>query len=315
MLGDVCEIEVPTRLIEMFRDPIIDFVFPFINYEVRSDVIKYLYDREDTAYGVSIGIMKPLPSVAKALKELEKFGYVIREEKKSPRREGKASVYRLSKIGKLAAFVLLSPNADLPPIDVSKLDTILNNIGYPEYKDIIMKWLNNSTLRKILTVFAPLYLPKSIVESEVTDEEVADIVLIKAIVDAINVFSSLTIYVLIREMKELGVEGKISEVLNLVEESFISSETLLPRFVKYSKEFKKEFNTYAQVIEKLLKCTETRKVLIESVKELLDSVEHVSLNTLLIAQAISYYLELGDLGKVEEKIKTFYTKVIDYKRL
>ncbi|MEM4547016.1 MAG: hypothetical protein QW328_09710, partial [Nitrososphaerota archaeon] len=154
MSGEVCEIEVPTRLIEMFRDPLIDLMFPSINYEVRSDVIKYLYGREDTAYGVSIGIMKPLPSVAKALKDLEKLGYVVREVKKSSRREKEANIYRLSELGKLAAFVLLSPNVDLPPISIgedSMLDKILNtDIRHPRYKDVIIEWLGNRILRKLL---------------------------------------------------------------------------------------------------------------------------------------------------------------------
>lgn len=311
MSGEVCEIEVPTRLIEMFRDPLVDLMFPSINYEVRSDVIKYLYGREDTAYGVSIGIMKPLPSVAKALKDLEKLGYVVREVKKSSRREKEANIYRLSKLGELAAFVLLSPNVDLPPINVSKdsvLDNILN-INHPQYKDVIIKWLDNRILRKLLVIFTPFYLSEYITENEKLDQKYIEWALVNAILKVIDIFSAITTYEILKEMRDEEDEGKVKyKIISLMEKSFIDLKMLIPEFVGVGP-IMDELTVYSLTVRELLKCRETRRILTESVRVWLDYVQKLSLNTMIVSHAIIQYIESGDLSKVREKMTQLYAKI------
>lgn len=311
MSGEVCEIEVPTRLIEMFRDPLVDLMFPSINYEVRADVIKYLYGREDTAYGVSIGITKPLPSVAKALKDLEKRGYVVREVKKSSRREKEANIYRLSKLGELAAFVLLSPNVDLPPINVSKdsvLDNILN-INHPQYKDVIIKWLDNRILRKLLVIFTPFYLSEYITENEKLDQKYIEWALANAILKVIDIFSAITTYEILKEMRDEEDEGKVKyKIISLMEKSFIDLKMLIPEFVGVGP-IMDELTVYSLTVRELLKCRETRRILTESVRVWLDYVQKLSLNTMIVSHAIIQYIESGDLSKVREKMTQLYAKI------
>jgi len=109
--------------------------------EVRKTIIEALASKgEETAYGLSLSVRKPLPSVVKALKALEEKGYVVAEVKPFKRKR-EVTVYKLSELGE-AAYLALK----LPDYDLSKhLES-----GDPTLEDL-KDWVGDPCLKQVLS--------------------------------------------------------------------------------------------------------------------------------------------------------------------
>ena len=152
--------------------------------EVRKAIVEALAtEGQDTAYGLSLKIRKPLPSVVKALKALEEKGYVVAEVKPY-RRKREASVYRLSELGE-AAYLALK----LPDYDLSKH---LEGKG-PLSKDIKKSWVEDPCLRQVLSYAILVTLLRRDLERNLSEVR-------KYIKEPIPVFLIMHGYILLAEV-------------------------------------------------------------------------------------------------------------------
>ena len=118
--------------------------------EVRKAVIEALASKgEETAYGLSLSVGKPLPSVVKALKALEEKGYVVAEVKPFKRKR-EVTVYKLSELGEVAYLTL-----KLPDYDLSK-----HLEGEDPVSEDLKNWVGDPCLKQLFSYAILAVLPK-----------------------------------------------------------------------------------------------------------------------------------------------------------
>lgn len=266
----MCRIEVDRDLLDRFRSSLIAR-FPGAAFDVRLSVIKYLYSKqEDTAYGVSIGVGKPLPSVVKALKVLCELGYVVGEERESHRRRKKVTIYRLSDRGRMLAFVLLAPDVEIPPISTS----------FKVVEELINEWSRDEKLKSLLAIAMLSLLNPSR----------PDVGFVYAALFGLD------------ELAYMIIDEIAGEVRGIAKEKLLSYFSLLPHPDQTLHRLLKNN------ISRLLKCPETRDTLVKTAKMWIDFYQELSINTLLFLTVLKTYLESGDI-KIEEVVKDLQNRL------